>query len=236
MANLPRRTLAVDSSVSDQETVVYTLQNHQAHCLQGLAQDVYRLCDGMITVAQAAEQLNVSVEEVEGVLESLFESGLTMYPEAAADQGETLSRRKFVAGATAAAGLVLSLGLPVAAAAASCVPSTGCSFGNSGTPCDEGGGLCTNNCMNCYSYSGLDTNNQPIPNGNNCRFVINIAACLQYGSSPDYQQSCSTSFFNRGIDQAWCCSPSPAGSWFQENVANGGNAAPIANGGGACTT
>lgn len=232
MTTLPRKTLSVDATVSDQEVVVYTLHNHQAHCLEGKAKDLYLLCDGERSLGEAAKELGLPESEVEGLLDGLFASGLLMYPEVTSEESERLSRRKFMAGATAGAGLILSLGLPTAAAAASCIASAGCNFGNSGTPCNRGAG-CTDNCMNCYSYSGLDITNTPIPAGSPCRFVINIAACLTYGAGgTDFQQDCSASFLVRGIDQAWCCVP--VGGPFVESAANGGNTAPLANGGGAC--
>ena len=101
------------------EALVYDLTSHRAHCLNDLAANVWRLCDGLASVADIAEQVGRArgVEPDEDLvwraLSELDGASLLETPLADAEQAG-FSRRHAVAKLGWAVGipLVLSIAVP----------------------------------------------------------------------------------------------------------------------------
>jgi hypothetical protein len=114
-----------------EEFLVYDKETSQAHCLNRAAIDVWKLCDGKITVAEIIQKLEkkskspVDERMVWMALRQLQKSGLLLGRILSSKQKNTLSRRALVkkmgvAGALALP-VVTSILVPTAAQAASCL-------------------------------------------------------------------------------------------------------------------
>jgi hypothetical protein len=143
------------------EVLVYDLGRNRAHCLNGTAARVWRLCDGSHSVpalaAELSRELGTPVDEgvVWLALEQLRKARLLQAPAPAAAPA-SLSRRALLRrGAVAGGGalllpLVSSITAPAAAAAASAISEQQCWNGSgdgqncggmANRPC-AGGGIC----------------------------------------------------------------------------------------------
>ena len=129
-----------------EETLVYDLERHKAHCLQAVAAAVWEACDGRRTVAQiavrATRRLGRPVPEEAAwlALRRLGRARLLEAPVTGPIAGRFTSRRDWLKKAALFGGLsVLSITAPTAAAAATCITRTSCeALGNSvctGAPC-----------------------------------------------------------------------------------------------------
>jgi hypothetical protein len=120
------------------ELVVYDRERHQAHCLNRTAALVFRRADGRRTVEEIAALLGPGAgeETVRAALDQLASAGLldTGRTPPAPSRREAL--RRVGLGAAVLAPVVASLLVPTPAeAAATCIPASSCTTGNTGQPC-----------------------------------------------------------------------------------------------------
>jgi len=113
-----------------EETVVYDLKRHRAHCLGSLAAELWRRCDGATSAADLAQGLGgargLALDEsmVRATLHRLSKARLLVDPVVLPDEP---SRRVWMRNAARIAGLsVATLAVPGALQAASCTPSAQC--------------------------------------------------------------------------------------------------------------
>lgn len=146
-AGLPRaRTEGLVISELDDETLVYDLERHEAHCLNQTAALVWRRCDGKTTVAKMTDVIqkqldtSVDVDIVWLAIKQLQRFHLI-------ENGEghvvtpVVSRRKLLlkyAPAALALPVIMSIQAPAAGQASSCQ--------NEGSPCSVDGDCCSFNC------------------------------------------------------------------------------------------
>jgi hypothetical protein len=141
------------------ETLVYDLERHKAHCLNRTAAAVWRLCDGKRDEAALArllkEELGTAAAEdvVRLALRDLGRARLLQEPVAADSR---LSRRRLVQrlGQAVALPLVVSIVSPTAAQAATCrltqpISPASCNAGNPNAL-----GCCCSNHRICASLGG----------------------------------------------------------------------------------
>lgn len=131
-----------------EEFLVYDKETSQAHCLNRTATDVWKLCDGKITVAGIIQELEkkskspVDERIVWMALHQLQKSGLLRGRILSSKEKNMLSRRALVKKMGVAAALALpvvtSILAPTAAQAASCLPN--------GQPCMFDSQCCSMNC------------------------------------------------------------------------------------------
>lgn len=131
-----------------EEFLVYDKETSQAHCLNRTATDVWKLCDGKITVAEIIQELekqsNSPVDEriVWMALHQLRKSGLLLGTILSSKETNMLSRRALVKKMGVAAALALpvvtSILVPTAAQAASCL--------HAGQPCTANFQCCSMIC------------------------------------------------------------------------------------------
>ena len=153
-----RETGLIVQEVAD-ETLVYDLERHKAHCLNPTAAAVWRLCNGKRDEAALARLLEKDLgtpaaeDVVRLALRDLARARLLEEP-VAADGG--LSRRRLIQriGAAVALPLVVSIVSPTAAQAASCrltlpVSPAACNASNP----DALGCCCTNGRI-CANLGG----------------------------------------------------------------------------------
>ena len=131
----------------DDETLVYDMRSHKAHCLNRTAALVWGRCDGRATVAEMAAALEkelgvgVRAEVVWVALEQLEKAQLLVgdLPKVMAKRG--LSRRDVIrrvgVGAIALP-LVASILAPTAEATVTCLSAGSMCNPNGGTPCCSG--------------------------------------------------------------------------------------------------
>ncbi len=139
------------------ETLVYDLKRHKAHCLNRTAALVWRHCDGQTSVADVAalleEQLATPADEavVWMALDRLGRAHLLREPVTLSADRAQYSRREVlrtlqpVAGFSLLLPVIESIVAPRAAAQASCV--TSCVGMPNFTPCSGGAG-CSRRCCN----------------------------------------------------------------------------------------
>ena len=146
-----RRTDLKTQEVAD-ELMLYDPTNDRAHVLNPAAAFVWKQCDGTHTIDQIAAAMrreyspHADVKTVYYALDQLQKKHLLRTPIEIPHQWRHLTRRQFLAGATAAAvvlAVVTSLAAPAPAHAQSgCVGSGGpCELGNPGVCCSD---TCTN--------------------------------------------------------------------------------------------
>ena len=152
-----------------EETLVYDLERHKAHCLEAVAAAVWEACDGRRSVeeiaARAAKRVGrrVPEEAVWLALRRLGRARLLEVPVAVpAPRGGT-SRREWMKTAAMLGGLsVLSISAPTAAQAATCVSLTACQALQNrfctGAPC----------CTSGPNPAPPGTTCQKVGNQNNC--------------------------------------------------------------------
>jgi len=152
-----------------EETLVYDLERHKAHCLEVVAAAVWEACDGERTVgeiaARATKRIGRRVPDDAAwlALRRLGRARLLEAPVAAPVAGRFTSRRDWLKKAALFGGLsVLSITAPTAAQAATCVAQTACQALQNrfctGAPC------CT-------------TGPNPAPPGTSCKKVGNQNNC-----------------------------------------------------------
>jgi hypothetical protein len=135
------------------ETLVYDLRRHKAHCLNSTAALVWRRCDGRTTVAEVAATLQqeLSVPASEAVvwmaLERLARAQLMMTRVTVPESRARRTRRALIraAGISLLLPVVESIVAPHAAEAASSTTSANCTGGCIGMnlPCsDKAGKTC----------------------------------------------------------------------------------------------
>ena len=116
-----------------EETLVYDLERHKAHCLEAASAAVWEACDGRRTVGQVAARATkrlgrrVPEEAAWLALRRLARARLLDAPVVVPEAGRPTSRRDWLKKAAALGGLsVLSITAPTAAHAATCTTLTGC--------------------------------------------------------------------------------------------------------------
>lgn len=116
-----------------EETLVYDLERHKAHCLAPVAAAVWEACDGKRSVAEIAERAAkrtggaVPEEAVWLSLRRLGRARLLEAPVALPAAGRLASRREWLKRAAMLGGLsVLSITAPTAAEAATCISQGSC--------------------------------------------------------------------------------------------------------------
>jgi len=116
-----------------EETLVYDLERHKAHCLEAVAAAVWEACDGKRTAEQIAARAGkrtsrpVPEEAVWLALRRLGRARLLDAPVVVPAAGRFTSRRDWLKRAAALGGLsVLSITAPTAAQAATCTTQTAC--------------------------------------------------------------------------------------------------------------
>ena len=134
-----RRDSLVVSQVED-ETVVYDLTRHKAHCLNPTAALVWDNCDGETTIPEITRRLadrlgaGFGDELIGRALDQLEKAHLLEEPIEAPARGKPISRRELLRRSSLAAGMlpiVVSLVVPTAAIAANtciqpCIASNAC--------------------------------------------------------------------------------------------------------------
>lgn len=139
----------------EDETLVYDLGNHKAHCLNRAAAAVWRLCDGTRDEAALARLLGKEMaaaadeDVVRLALRDLAVARLLREPLGARPR---VSRRRLIQrlGQAAALPLVISIVSPTAAQAATCLgPAISPSDCNAGLPGTVG--CCCNNSKICLA-------------------------------------------------------------------------------------
>lgn len=136
------------------EVLVYDLERHKAHCLSRLAADIWRRCDGRTSVAEIAEDLRrergATIED-EVVWVALKRLGKARLLEQTLAEGPpSRPRRELLRRVAAVGGLsVLSITVPTAALAASCIAA------GSNAPADCVDKTCTSadgrQCCSCQT-------------------------------------------------------------------------------------
>jgi Coenzyme PQQ synthesis protein D (PqqD) len=131
-----------------EEFLVYDKETSQAHCLNRTATDVWKLCDGKITVAEIIQKLEkkskspVDQKIVWMALRQLQKSGLLLGRILSSKEKNILSRRALVKKMGVATALALpvvtSILVPTAAQAVSCL--------HSGQPCTSNSQCCSIMC------------------------------------------------------------------------------------------
>jgi hypothetical protein len=140
-----RRTGLVVRRLGD-ETLVYDVERHRAHCLGPLVARIWRACDGRRTLAEIAEVARAGGEGAPGpdaVLVALVRLGRARLLEGRPVSAETLGPRREalrrLAGLTALA--LVTIAAPSPIQAASCTPAAICtalpSKSCTGLPCCE---------------------------------------------------------------------------------------------------
>jgi len=143
----PQHRDAIVRQLSE-EFLVYDKETSQAHCLNRTAIDVWKLCDGKITVAEIIQKLEkkskspVDERIVWMALRQLQKSGLLLGRILSSKEENFLSRRAMVKKMGVAAALALpvvtSILVPTAAQAASCL--------HAGEPCTSNFQCCSMLC------------------------------------------------------------------------------------------
>jgi hypothetical protein len=134
------------------ETLVYDERSDKAHCLNSTAALIWRMADGDHSVDDIARAVGVAgaKEIVTATLDDLRKAKLLEDNDGRADRG--ISRRelgrRIAAGAAFALPAILTIGVPTAASAASCLPAGGCC--NVKSDCCAGLN-CTNKITACGS-------------------------------------------------------------------------------------
>src|SRR5947209_6620461 len=83
----------------DDETVVYDLITHKAHCLSPATGAVWRHCEGATTPEVIAERVGATPEAVAAALHELGQAGLLVETQESTADG--LSRRELIRGLSA---------------------------------------------------------------------------------------------------------------------------------------
>ena len=136
MSSIPFRPVARIERIAveelDGELLIYDLDTHKAHCLNGEAAAVWDLCDGSRSVADLSEAVapdlppDVAEQVVHHALSELAKRKLLVEPLPEADPGVSrreVLRKLAVAGAVGLAiPVVKSIVAPTAAQAATCLP------------------------------------------------------------------------------------------------------------------
>ena len=134
------------------ETIVYDTKRHDAHCLNRVSALVWEHCDGrtsraaMVELLRAELGLDADEATIGLILEQLAEANLVVEERPARSAAAALRSRRQVARQLAAIGLtgvVMSIAVPPAAAAAS-----KCSCPNGTAVCSPGQICCCNNSGN----------------------------------------------------------------------------------------
>jgi hypothetical protein len=143
----PQHKDAIVRELSE-EFLVYDKETSQAHCLNRTATDIWKLCDGKITVAEIIQKLEkeskspVDERIVWMALCQLQKSGLLLGRILSSEEKNVLSRRALVKKMGVAAALALpvvtSILVPTAAQALSCWPP--------GHPCSQPKDCCSGIC------------------------------------------------------------------------------------------
>ncbi len=150
------------------ETLVYDLKGHKAHCLNRTAAAVWRQCDGETAPAQMARNLEaeLAIPKDEGIVSlalarlqkaRLLEEGTNVAGVAVGPSRRDLVRKLAMVGGAILLPTVTSMAAPTAAMAASSTTSSACKASciGLGLPCSDrpgktcrsiGGGNC--NCKN----------------------------------------------------------------------------------------
>jgi hypothetical protein len=186
------RFQGIASTEVDGELILYDRDRRAAHCLDAAAAVVWRSCDGDTSPAEVAERLRADVDpaadiaSVELALARLDEAGLLEAGAPARRPG--INRRVALRriGAAAVAPAVLSIALPSAYAATSCL---------------TGGQACTQNSQ-CCDNVGFCTHSPGVntPNCNNCIEAGDDSAENACGPTGD-QPSCCSGFCYSDV----CC-------------------------------
>ena len=144
------------------ETLVYDLETHKAHCLNRISAAVWRGCDGKRDVPALAGLLERELKRpadeglVRVALEQLGKAKLFVEP---LKPLATSSRREMIRrlGAAAALPAVISILAPTAAQAATCIRgASGCrpSWPDPGSSCTSDFDCCTCKCQNGAGRGG----------------------------------------------------------------------------------
>jgi hypothetical protein len=164
-----RRDSLVVSQVED-ETVVYDLTRHKAHCLNPTAALIWGHCDGETTIPEIRQRLgdhlgtSLPDELVDRALDQLSKAHLLEEPIAVPARGRRLSRRELLRRSSLAAAMlpiVVSLVVPTAAIAANTCTPPNCIASNR---CRRGIDTCKccgpPNCVKKCDASGICSNAQ----------------------------------------------------------------------------
>jgi hypothetical protein len=156
------RTEGVIVEEMDEETLVYDVRGHRAHCLNAGAALVWRASDGRTSVSDMARLLGgVGLPEDEEVvwmaLSRLDRAGLLDEPASLPSQRRRYSRKEMLRTVGSMAGLALvlpavtSITAPLAAQAASCITAAHCS--SLRPPDCTGLPICENRNQSCVAQN-----------------------------------------------------------------------------------
>ena len=125
------------------ETLVYDRDTHQAHCLTPFASRLWEACDGQRTMAELRTAGKWSDAEVVRGIDHLARAGLLKeLPPMKPTRRRALARL----GRAAAVPVLVSILVPDAAAAATCIPLNG--------PCTTSANCCPGRGLCCKDSSG----------------------------------------------------------------------------------
>ena len=147
------------------ETLVYDLKRHKAHCLNRTSALVWQHCDGRTSVAEVAalleKQLKIPTDEavVWMALDRLGRAHLLSEPvtlpadRAQYSRREVLRKLRRVAGISLLLPVIESIVAPLSAAQASCMTAAACLGGS--PPCAAGTPIC-GDLTNCCKQQGAN--------------------------------------------------------------------------------
>jgi hypothetical protein len=160
--NARRKGLLV-TSLRD-ETLVYDLESHRAHCLGPTLTSIWQACDGARSVADITVRLNVARLKESGepvdrdvvalAIQRLRKARLLQPDDTGVAVAGKMLRREVLRRATALGGLsIISMIAPTVAQAASCLPTGTCVDNHCqdslGRVCCAGSGACLQNSQTC---------------------------------------------------------------------------------------
>lgn len=152
----------------DGETLVYDVERHRAHCLNGTAAHLWRHCNGRRSTADLTRRLVellgpgvLNESNVKDALRRLYavrliEAPIERRPKTVSGRRQAMTRLARLAGSAALLPVIVSIVAPTAAQAASCKaigtgPCTApaqCCANSQGNSCCQGG-VCTNGQGSC---------------------------------------------------------------------------------------
>jgi len=140
----------------DGELLVYDQQRHKAHCLNKLAADIWRLCDGSKTAAEIATQLSTPTDERAVLIgfEELRRNHLLEPFDRSLLSTNLLPKAMTRRQAVRAFGLGLAVVVPVVATITAPTPAQAgtCKHNNAG--CATGGECCSGVCGSGHCVGG----------------------------------------------------------------------------------
>jgi hypothetical protein len=156
------RTNKLITKEVDGELLVYDQESHNAHCLNKLAADIWKLCDGRTTASEMATRLSTEAHETVGatatteqiVLIGLEELRRIRLLEPLAFSGNISSRGMSRRQAMRAFGFGVAVALPMVATIAAPTPAQAGSCKHNNASCITGSECCSGVCASSKCLGG----------------------------------------------------------------------------------